>query len=86
MAWIPVILAGLNLFGSIFGAERTQKSESRQLGEIWLAMQHQKSLATADVEKVKEMRKLNESKTKLFEAAQFQKGSYSGPLFQVVTK
>lgn len=78
---------GFGIFSKIFGGKKAKK-EARRAREREMAFQMAQARAAqnADIEKIKEMTALNKSRTELFEAAEFQKGSVSGPYFQMVRK
>lgn len=89
MEWlIPAIGLGLSIFKTgfgIYGAGKA-KTEARraQRRDIFYALEARAASEKANLERLKEMTALNESRLKLFEGAQFQRGSYTGPYFQMV--
>lgn len=49
-----------------------------------LQFQQEQAVIEMDIEKMKEITKLNESRLALAKSSGFQQGSYTGPYFQVV--
>lgn len=83
--WGALLIAGISFFAGLFGT-KAKARETRKLAEreMFLEIAHEKSLAETDLAAIKEQVKLNKSKTAMFEAAQFQKGTHGGPYFQVI--
>lgn len=85
--WIPLLLFAVQTGVGIAKGRRaasTQKhAYERQLGYEFQAAVASKEM---DIEKIKELRLLNESRLEVARASGFQRGSYMGPFFQVVQK
>ena len=84
--WIPLLVTfALSTAKGVVQQRQVSKS-GKHYAERMMALKHQQELALKemDIEKMREIRRLNESRTKLYEAGSFQKGSYAGPYFQVV--
>jgi len=86
--WIPLVAGfALNLFGSALTGSKGKRAErhARERSQA-LAIQQVRTQEVDDIEKLKQMKELEQLRLETVKASSFQKGSYTGPFFQVVKK
>ena len=86
--WVPLVVSfGLSFVGQTLTGSSGKRGQrhARERSEA-LAREQVMAQQENDIEAIKEMQKLEEARLATFKASSFQKGSYTGPYFQMVSK